>query len=544
MSVAHVPAAPFGHCRHGDGRPAVYEDPYDPARGVICHEHRPPNVAFIPFLGQQTKFVQRTERTVFYGGAGGGGKSTCGVMKFGQQLRIERERFLRKEIKRSRAWGIYFRRTTPDLKQAVERSRELMPALDPQAKFNENDLLWTFPSYGLAHFQFAHMEHVQDRFKYKSREFTYIFFDELTEFEEDQFEYMDTRLRTDDPVLNDYLQICAGSNPDGAGLIWVRKRFIEVAPPETVVRIQTKLDDGRIVNYDQIFIPARLSDNPILLKQGSYEASLLNKRPEVREAILRGNWYIAPGAFLANVWDSKRHVVADHPVPRGAAIFRSCDYGIRSPSEVGWWYLDRDGGMTAFFWLRVTDHDAYMLADRIHEIEEEFGLWNADRNESKLNAARSPIDEDCFNRTGSGRSIAQCMATKGVRWKRSRKGPGSRFNGASEIVTRLSTIIPAADPENPNDPVHGERPMLRFMQRCTSPIEHLPVLRSAPNDVDDVDTKGDDHAWDTTMYACLERPLMPQDEQDDRDDDDDEISDIERARLRRRTAGLCRGSDL
>lgn len=523
----------------------MYADPpapYGKSEGVICQAHKPAEIAFMPFLGQQTLFFSRRERVVFYGGAGGGGKSLCGIMKFAQQLEIERARYVRGEIRNSRAWGIYFRRTTPDLKQSVERSYELMKSLDPRAEFNRNDLAWTFPSFAGAHFQFSHMEHATDRYKFKSREFTYIFFDELTEFLEEQYDYLDTRLRTDDPVLNNHLQICAGSNPDGEGLIWVRKRFIEPVEPETVLRVETELADGRIVNYDQIFIPAKLSDNPLLLKQGTYEAALLNKRPEVREAILAGNWYIAPGAYLANVWDSRKHVVVDHAVPKGAAIFRSGDFGIRSPSEIGWWYLDRDGCMTAFWWLRVTDRDAYQLADLIREIEEELGLWDPALDESRLNYNRSPIDEDCFNRQATGRSIAQAMAARGVRWRRSRKGPGSRFNGASEIVMRLSTVIPAADPENPNDPVHGERPMLRFMRRCQSPIEHLPVLRADPNKPDDVDTHADDHAWDATMYACLSRPIMPANDngRDDEDDEDEDYTDdLARARARRqRRVGL------
>lgn len=498
MAVGAI-AAPFGYCRHGCGEPAVYADP-EFADEVICEDHFPKNIAFAPFLGQQTKFFQRGERIVFFGGAGGGGKSLCGMMKFVRQLFAERERLLRGEIEQSKAWAVYFRRTTPDLKQAIEKSRLLMEAIDPQAKFNENDLIWTFPSFGNAHFQFSHMEHERDKYKHKSREYTYIFFDELTEFTETQFDYLDTRLRTDDPVLNEMLQICAASNPDGEGLIWVRKRFIEATPePETVLRIETELSDGRVMNFDQVFIPAKLSDNPRLYKQGTYEASLLNKRPEVREAILSGNWYLSPGAFLANVWNFLYHVVDDHSVPKGAAIFRSCDFGIRSPSEVGWWYVDRDGCMTAFFWLRVTDHDAYMLADRIHEIEDELGLWDDTTNESSLNNVRCPIDEDCFNREATGRTIAAAMRTRGVRWARCKKGPGSRKNGAAEIVMRLGTIVKAADPDNQHHPVHGERPMLRFMRRCLSPIEHLPVLSAAENNPDDVNTKGDDHAWD----ACF-----------------------------------------
>lgn len=352
------------------------------------------------------------------------------------------------------------------------------------------------------------------------------FFDELTEFTESMYEYMDTRLRTTDPVLEPMLQLCSASNPDGPGLLWVRRRFIEGKEPETIYRKVTKLRDGRIRYYDSIFIPAKLEDNPILYQSGQYEASLLNKRPEVREAILHGNWYINPGAFLANVWDSAVHVVKNHDVPRGLKIVRSCDPGIGAPSCVTWYYVDRNGGLTGIHNLYVRNHDATMLAQRIREVEEFYGWWDSESEQSPL---YGPMDEDAFNRNMSGGpSYAEAMRKCGVRWKRSRK---DRFNGAAEIVRRLSARVKDIDGE--------VKPLLRYMERCKSPIETLPVLQSDPNDPNDVDTKGDDHAWDEVMYQCLDR-VLPNREKEDEDDDD--IIDLDAYRRRGSGGGGSNGS--
>ena len=468
-----------------------------------------------PFPGQQTKFFERSEREVFFGGAGGGGKSVCGMGKFGQQLSVENQRYERGAISNSKAWGIYLRRTMPDLNQAIDRSHQLFLDIDPDATYNVNSHIWTFPSCGNAHFQFGHMENEASKYKYKSSEFTYVFFDELTEFSETMYEYMDTRIRSSDPVLGEMLQLCSASNPDGPGLLWVRKRFIEKKVPETTYRKRTKLRDGRIINYDSVFIPARLDDNPVLLAQGNYEASLLNKRPEVREAILHGNWYVNPGAFLGDIWDTQYHVVPNHPVPTSAHVFRMCDPGLSAPSSVMWAYVDKDQCMTIFHSLNVKNHDASMLAGRIREIELFYGYWDEDANESTLNG---PIDEDAFSRNlAGGPSYSKVMRECGIRWVRSKK---DRFNGTAEVVRRLNSRVKSPTPGVP------DKAMLRFMERCTSPIETLPVLQSNPNDPNDVDTKGNDHDWDAVRYGCMYRRLFGGKDKGEEDDDLDNVTDM------------------
>lgn len=335
---------------------------------------------------------------------------------------------------------------------------------------------------------------------------------------------MDTRIRTSDPILANMLQLCSASNPDGAGLLWVRKRFIEKKEPEVTYRKLTRLRDGRVMNYDSVFIPAKLDDNPVLLAQGNYEASLLNKRPEVREAILHGNWYVNPGAFLADIWDTPAHVVPNHPVPKNAHVFRMCDPGLTAPSAVLWAYVDSEQAMTVFHALNVRNHDAAMLAGRIREIEMYYGYWDDEANESTLNG---PIDEDAFSRNlAGGPSYAKVMKECGIRWVRSKK---DRFNGTAEVVRRLNSRVKSLMPGVP------DRPMLRFMERCTSPIETLPVLQADPNDPNDVDTKGNDHDWDAVRYGCMYRRLFGGKKETDDDDDLDNVADM--SEYRRRGSG-------
>jgi hypothetical protein len=83
----------------------------------------------------------------------------------------------------------------------------------------------------------------------------------------------------------------------------------------------------------------------------------------------------------------------------------------------------------------------------------------------------------------------------------------------------MTERIPASF-EGAIDPTERERPMLRFMASCKSPIKTIPVLRADPGDANDVDTKGDDHDWDMVMYACLENPIKLPEEDDDFDEED------------------------
>jgi hypothetical protein len=479
-----------------------------------------------PYPGQQTKFFVSPEDVVFYGGAGGGGKSLLGKMKFSHQLVHEHERFRKGDIKRSKAWGLYLRRKTPDLMQAVEESMEYFPQIDDRAKFNANDLVWIFPSCGGARFQFGHMQHEDDRFKYKSSAYTYLFFDELTEFTTKQYMYMQSRLRVAGVVvdgvpvpdpLEKLLQCCAGSNPDGEGLLWVRDMFIEDKTPEQVYRTRYVLENGQERFKDQVFIPARLRDNPPLYASGTYEVQLRGLPADIREAILEGNWYYASGAFLARIWDSKVHVCEDHDVPSGVRMYRSADYGYNAPSSVTWWYVDRDNVLTAFYNLYVTEHTPEMLGDRIKEVEQEFGIWD-DHND--VSTISGPLDSSCWNKESSGTTIASRLNGRGCKFYKARKGPLSRKNGAIEIISRMQARVKSH--EAPDDR-SKDRPLIRWMRRCGAPIRTLPVLRPDPNDRDDVDTKGEDHCWDETRYMCLARPLRFEKEHDPDEDDVDNV---------------------
>ena len=66
--------------------------------------------------------------------------------------------------------------------------------------------------------------------------------------------------------------------------------------------------------------------------------------------------------------------------------------------------------------------------------------------------------------------------------------------------SNISQIFP--DPDHPDEPRHP--PTLQIFDTCTHLIRTLPSLVYDPNKPEDVNTDGEDHAYDTLRYALME----------------------------------------
>jgi predicted phage terminase large subunit-like protein len=145
------------------------------------------------------------------------------------------------------------------------------------AIWSDKDKTWRFPSGATLTFGF--LDTINDKFRYQSSEFQFIGFDELTQFLEDDYRYLFSRLRRlkGSPVP---LRMRAASNPGGIGHDWVKQRFLNEGPAK-----------GRV------YVPARLEDNPHLDRQ-EYEASLNELDPVTRAQLLAGDWSVRQGGSI------------------------------------------------------------------------------------------------------------------------------------------------------------------------------------------------------------------------------------------------------
>lgn len=221
---------------------------------------------------KQVRFLGLSDtREVFYGGAAGGGKSDALLMGFLQYA--DQPNYA----------GLILRRTEPELTMAgglIQRCKEWFE--DTGASWNGKTRTWTFPSG--ATLRLGTMQLEDDKMNYKSSEFAYIAFDELTSFTESQYRYMFSRLRrlTGSEIP---LRMRSASNPGDVGHDWVKKRF--VAPKVKIPNC--------------VFVPARLEDNPFLDYE-EYVASLANLDPITRKQLLAGDWDAYEGGRFRKEW--------------------------------------------------------------------------------------------------------------------------------------------------------------------------------------------------------------------------------------------------
>lgn len=238
-------------------------------------------------------------REGFYGGAAGGGKSSCLLMAALEYVDVPGYS------------ALLLRRTYADLSKSgalMDRAQEWLRGT--AARWNEQKKLWTFPSG--ATLAFGYLEAENHKYNYQGAEYQFVGFDELTQFTESQYTYLFSRLRrlatAEIPI-----RMRAASNPGGLGARWVHERFIPegFSPADAempkVWWKETEDDRGKLVK--RAFIPARLKDNPFL-DQEEYVESLHELDPVTREQLLRGDWQITERGDIYPMWSEAQHVIS------------------------------------------------------------------------------------------------------------------------------------------------------------------------------------------------------------------------------------------
>ena len=229
------------------------------------------NNEFIPQkpFGRQARFLIYPSEEAFYGGQAGGGKSSALLMS---ALQYVEEKHIPEGQNKLKYNALIIRRTLEDLDMPnaiMDRAKQwLLP------KEDEGLLVWKdqkkrFIFNSGATLTFRYLSHNKHLNSYQGAELQFVGFDELTQFPENQYNYLHSRLRkledSDIPI-----RMRGASNPGGIGHDWVKKRFVD--------------DDSKLP-----FIPSAYTDNQYL-NQDEYSKQLDKLDELTRLQLKYGDW--------------------------------------------------------------------------------------------------------------------------------------------------------------------------------------------------------------------------------------------------------------
>ena len=416
-------------------------------------------VVFSANEGPQTDFLAADEKDVLYGGAAGGGKSYA--------MLVDPLRYAHKKAHRA----LILRRSMPELREMIDKSRELYPQAFPGAKFREVEKLWNFPSG--AKIEFGFLERDADVYRYQGQAYSWIGFDEITHLPtEFSWNYLASRLRTTDPEIKTYLRCTA--NPGGSGAHWVKKRYIE--PSESNKSFLG--EDG----LTRKFIPAKLQDNPYLAKDGVYEQMLKSLPPIQRRQLLEGNWEVAEGAAFVE-FDPTKHIVTPFQIPVHWERVKGVDYGYAAESCCLWGAIDiNDGTLIIYrelYQKGLTGEELGSIIGNM-ELEDPFSVPGV-------------LDTAAWARTGTtGPTVGEALIKAGHKLRRADK---NRIQGKIQIHEFLKVK-------------ENGRPRLQIFNSCPNLIRELQSIPLSKTNPEDVDTHASDHAYDALRYLIMSRPRV------------------------------------
>jgi hypothetical protein len=422
-------------------------------------EENKDNIVFKANEGPQEDFLAASELDVLYGGAAGGGKSYA--------MLVDPLRYAHRAAHRA----LIIRRSMPELRELIDKSRELYPKAFPGCKYREVEKLWNFPSG--AKIEFGFLERDADVYRYQGQAYSWIGFDEITHLPtEFAWNYLASRLRTTDSEITPYMRCTA--NPGGVGAHWVKKRYIEPSEPDTTFLGK----DG----LTRKFIPARLEDNPFLATDGRYEQMLKALPPTQRKQLLEGNWDVNEGAAFTE-FSLEEHVIPPFEIPIHWDRVKGIDYGYASESACIWATIDpSDGTLIVYRELYQKGLTGEDLGYKITELELQDPM-----------SVQGVLDTAAWSRTGTtGPTVGETLVRQGHKLRRADK---NRIQGKIQIHEYLR-LQPSG------------RPRLQIFSSCPSLIRELQGIPLDKSNPEDVDTHAPDHAYDALRYLIMSRPRV------------------------------------
>ena len=442
-------------------------------------------VAYTPTPKQQM-FHASTADEVLFGGAAGGGKSKAIVMDA-----------LFRCLQYPRTCACIFRRTYGELEYTIIReARDSYP--DGLGRYNAARHEIVLPNGSVI--RFRHCAHRDDMYAYKGAEIQWLYFDELTSFEMEIYDFLKTRLRAK-KSLGVRPCVRSSSNPGDIGHGWVKKRFVDAAPYMQVFEETVTLQSGRQKRYRLQYIPSLATENPHIGED--YLFQLESKPAALRNALLHGDWNAFEGQVFSEWCDRPdhyrdrrwTHVVEPFDIPLHWPRYMSFDHGYAKPFSVGWWAVGPDGCAYRYREWYGCEPGRPNVGLKLTPRQIAEGIVERETYERENNLPILRIADPAIFDRSRGDSVAQLMEpANGQAGVFFHPGEHNRLSGKMELHERLRF-----DPEG--------KPMLQVFSVCRDFIRTLPSLPYSLRTVEDVDTDSEDHIYDETRYFLMARPM-------------------------------------
>ena len=203
-------------------------------------------------------------------------------------------------------------------------------------------------------------------------------------------------------------------------------------------------------------------------------------------------WRNDPAHYQDQRWT---HVIAPFPIPKHWKIYRGFDFGFSKPFSVGWYAADEEGRLYRIKELYgCTGRPNEGL--RIDPVEQARRIREVEQNDPQLRGRviQGIADPAIFDES-RGESIA-AMMERGPNFLHWMPGDHTRLAGKMQMHYRLN--------------FDGEgRPMLQVFNICKHFIRTIPNLVYDESNVEDIDTRQEDHIYDECRYVLMENPISP-----------------------------------
>ncbi len=402
---------------------------------------------------RQQEFFRAKYRHIAYGGSRGGGKSWAMRTKF--ILLAGRYKGLKL---------LLLRRTLPELRE--NQIKPMQATLAQICSYNESKHEFAFPNGSVIKCGYCDSE--SDVYQFQGQEYDVIGMEEATTFTESQMQFITTCNRT---TRSDFKpRMYYTCNPGGVGHAWVKRLFID-----------REYHEGENPD-DYYFIPARVYDNPVLMRNNPEYVKTLEALPEhLRRAHLEGDWDVLAGQYFPN-YRREKHTVEPFPIPQDWKRFRSIDWGFNDPCCVLWHACAPDGRVYTYRELYVRQTLARDVALQILQLS---GQEHIDY---------TVVSPDMWQKRGQkdiqGESIAEIFTTNGV--------PVIRADNDRMVGWTVMREYMADAPDGV--------PYWQIFSTCKNLIRTIPLAVHDEHKVEDVSATCEDHALESARYGLMSRP--------------------------------------